>query len=58
MAENLFEGRMLESKWKKNFGMSRDVFMILADEVRPIPEPSCGYDFILSEESGVHSYDC
>ena len=39
---NLFEGRMLESEWKKNFRMSRDVFMILVDEVRRFLEPRRG----------------
>ena len=43
---------MEESEWKKNFRMSRDVFMILADEVRPYLEPRRGPrgDDVLSVE--------
>ena len=50
--KNLFEGRMLESEWKKNFRMSRDVFLILVDEVRPFLEPRLGplRDDVLSVE--------
>ena len=63
---------MEESEWKKNLRMNRDVFMILVNEVRPflVPrrgprgddvlsvEKTIGYDFILSQGSGVYSYDC
>lgn len=49
---NLFEGRMEESKWKKNFRMNRDVFMIHTNEVRPFLEASHGPrgDDVLSVE--------
>ena len=33
---------MEEGAWKKNFRMNRDVFMILANEVRPFLERSRG----------------
>ena len=43
---------MEESEWKKNFRMNRDVFMILANEVRPFLKPSRGPrgDDVLSVE--------
>lgn len=49
---NLFDNRMEESEWNKNFTMNRDVFMILANEVRPFLEPSRGprVDDVLSVE--------
>lgn len=49
---NLFEGRMEESEWKKNFRMDRNVFMVLANEVRPFLQPSRGPrgDDVLSVE--------
>ena len=36
---NLYNGILLESEWKKNLRMDRDVFMALADEIRPYLQP-------------------
>ena len=38
--ENLYTGRLPEDEWKKNFRMTRTVFMALADELRDYLEPS------------------
>lgn len=47
---------MEESEWKKNFQMNPDVFMILADDVRPFLKPShgpCGDDVLSVEKQLV-----
>ena len=36
---NLYHGVLLESEWKKNFRMDREVFMKLADELAPYLRP-------------------
>ena len=38
--ENLYTGRLPEEEWKKNFRMTRAVFIELADELRDYLEPS------------------
>ena len=44
---------LLESEWKKNLRMDRDVFMALADEIRPYLQPGRspqGLDVLLVEK--------
>ena len=38
--QNLYNGILPESEWKKNLRMDRDVFIALADEIRPYPQPN------------------
>ena len=37
--QNLYNGILPESEWKKNLRMDRDVFIALADEIRPYLQP-------------------